>query len=116
MRIAYYFLRKISSLFVPIHSSFIYIRFLGINTFSVINKSQRINLDIPSLKKQLPKSAISFYTSYKSPLYKIYICPKTSVSSLGLLSSNVWSCLITYLLKILRNQYLIHKNVFFKIK
>ena len=91
MRVIYYFLKAISSIVVPLHRSFIYIRFLGNNSFSTINKSQRINLDIPSLKKQLPKSAISFYTSYKSPLFKIYICPKTSVSSLGLLSSK---CLV----------------------
>ena len=87
MRVIYYFLKAISSIVVPLHRSFIYIRFLGNNSFSTINKSQRINLDIPSLKKQLPESAISFYDSYKSPLLKIYSCPKTRVSLLGVLSS-----------------------------
>ena len=76
MRVIYYFLKAISSIVVPIHRSLIFIRFLGINSFSTINQSQRINLDIPSLKKQLPESAISFYDSYKSPLLKIYSCPK----------------------------------------
>ena len=87
MRVIYYFLKAISSLVVPVHRSFIYLRFLGNNSFSTINKSQRINLDIPSLKKQLPESAISFYDSYKSPLLKIYSFPKTRVSLLGILSS-----------------------------
>ena len=87
MRVIYYFLKAISSIVVPVHRSFIYLRFLGNNSFSTINKSQRINLDIPSLKKQLPESAISFYDSYKSPLLKIYSFPKTRVSLLGVLSS-----------------------------
>jgi len=87
MRVIYYFLKAISSIVVPVHRSFIYLRFFGNNSFSTINKSQRINLDIPSLKKQLPESAISFYDSYKSPLLKIYSCPKTCVSSLGIVSS-----------------------------
>ena len=87
MRVIYYFLKAISSIVVPVHRSFIYLRFFGNNSFSTINKSQRINLDIPSLKKQLPESAISFYDSYKSPLLKIYSFPKTRVSLLGVLSS-----------------------------
>ena len=87
MRVIYYFLKAISSIVVPVHRSFIYLRFLGNNSFSTINKSQRINLDIPSLKKQLPESAISFYDSYNSPLLKIYSFPETRVSILGVLSS-----------------------------
>ena len=87
MRVIYYFLKAISSIVVPVHRSFIHLRFLGNNSFSTINKSQRINLDIPSLKKQLPESAISFYDSYKSPLLKIYSFPETRVSILGVLSS-----------------------------
>ena len=88
MRIVNHILKVISSLFVKIHILLINVLFLRMNSFSVINKSQKINLDIPSLKGQLPESSIGFFNSYKSPLYKIYNCPKSCISLLGVLSSN----------------------------
>ena len=87
MNIINYFDGAISYLFVHIHSFFLHIRFPRVRKFSINTESQRVDLDISSLYSQVPESAIPFFNSYESPIFKLFICSNACISSLGIVSS-----------------------------